>query len=59
MRKKMISLTFILIVLFSITAAMADTKDAGIIHDGEYNYLRLYSEFPTSKQPLKSSKYCH
>jgi arylsulfatase len=40
MRKKMISLTFILIVLFSITAAMADTKDAGIIHDGEYNYLK-------------------
>ena len=22
-------------------------------------YIWLYSEFPTSKQPLKSYKYCH
>jgi hypothetical protein len=36
----MILLTFILILLFSISAAMADTKDAGIIHDGEYNFLK-------------------
>ena len=40
MKKKMISLTFILILLFSISAAMADTKDAEIIHDGEYNFLK-------------------
>jgi len=40
MKKRTVLLTYMLVLLFSITAAMADTRDAGIIHDGEYNFLK-------------------
>ena len=34
-------------------------RDALSEHLSEASKKRLYSEFPTSKQPLKSYKYCH